>query len=519
MGSQAIHLHKALLPIGDRPVLSRILDHFPASMPVVVAVGHLAFQMRNYFKLAHPERKVAFMDIPNYNQKGSGPGASLLYCRPEIRGPFYLITVDTLFFDPLPPLNRNWLGTAPIENPARFCTVAIDAASKILSIADKQPNTKNRLAWIGFAGIYDADIFWKSLMADATLINGERQLSNGFQGLIPAGLFSERLNWLDTGSPESYATTRKYFEKDASDFTKESEQTYLVGNRVIKWFQNREVTSQRVDRAKDLEPHVPPVHSCIDQFFAYEKVPGTTLYYNLERLNSKQLFTWLQKEFWGSKFSPQMNRSEFELASIRFYRDKTFERLQKGLEKTDIQDAGRIVNGVQIPSIKDLLLQIDWDKLAANGLPSRFHGDLQFDNIIFTNDPKSPFLLIDWRQDFGGLPYGDRYYDLAKLNGGLSLNYAEIKDGRPLELDIYENGQKIRLADMTNQRLSKLKHEFDLFCAKAGYNLKRIELITALVYLNMSPLHAAPFSNFLIYYGQFKLAQTLMQKPKFGSKS
>ena len=31
-----------------------------------------------------------------------------------------------------------------------------------------------------------------------------------------------------------------------------------------------------------------------------------------------------------------------------------------------------------------------------------------------------------------------------------------------------------------------------------------MELITALIYLNMSPLHAAPFDKYLIYYGQLR---------------
>ena len=51
----------------------------------------------------------------------------------------------------------------------------------------------------------------------------------------------------------------------------------------------------------------------------------------------------------------------------------------------------------------------------------------QFDNIIY--DPQSKkFTLIDWRQDFAGkVEYGDRYYDFAKLLGGMILNYDLIK--------------------------------------------------------------------------------------------
>ena len=41
---------------------------------------------------------------------------------------------------------------------------------------------------------------------------------------------------------------------------------------------------------------------------------------------------------------------------------------------------------------------------------------------------KNKFKLIDWRQDFSGnLNYGDIYYDLAKLNGGIYVSYQNVK--------------------------------------------------------------------------------------------
>lgn len=49
-------------------------------------------------------------------------------------------------------------------------------------------------------------------------------------------------------------------------------------------------------------------------------------------------------------------------------------------------------------------MKIDWDYLT-EGTPSNFHGDFQFDNVLVTRDPVSnleKFVLIDWRQDFGG---------------------------------------------------------------------------------------------------------------------
>ena len=64
-----------------------------------------------------------------------------------------------------------------------------------------------------------------------------------------------------------------------------------------------------------------------------------------------------------------------------------------------------------------MLNRVKWKDLH-DGIPCRIHGDLQFDNILITNDKK--FKLIDYRDNFGGkIEYGDKYYDLAKLYGGM----------------------------------------------------------------------------------------------------
>ena len=70
---------------------------------------------------------------------------------------------------------------------------------------------------------------------------------------------------------------------------------------------------------------------------------------------------------------------------------------------------------------------INYEKLSQTSIPTFIHGDLHFDNSIYNQKRKS-FSLIDWRSDFAGkLKYGDKYYDLAKLYGGLLMDYSKIK--------------------------------------------------------------------------------------------
>ena len=75
------------------------------------------------------------------------------------------------------------------------------------------------------------------------------------------------------------------------------------------------------------------------------------------------------------------------------------------------------INGNIVPPISELLNLVDWDNLSS-GIPTRFHGDLHFENILISETGN--FSLLDWRQDFAGLQeYGDLYYDLAKLLHGM----------------------------------------------------------------------------------------------------
>ena len=73
-------LHKALAPLCNRAVLSHVLESFPADARFVVAVGHLADQVRAYVALAHPTATSRFVTVDNYDGPGSGPGLSVLAC-------------------------------------------------------------------------------------------------------------------------------------------------------------------------------------------------------------------------------------------------------------------------------------------------------------------------------------------------------------------------------------------------------------------------------------------------------
>ena len=210
MGEFTSVLNKALLPVRGKPAISWIIEAYPADVEIVFALGYLGEQIRTFVTTAYPERKFTFVEVDNWDKPGSGPGYSLLCCRPHLHCPFVFATVDALVSGTVPEPSDNWFGVSPVDDVSRFCSVRIDAHGRIVRIDDKVAND-NRHAFIGIAGIHDHDAFFRALGEDKTLIWGELQVSNGFQALLERGLRAHVFDWCDTGVPETYADACRRF--------------------------------------------------------------------------------------------------------------------------------------------------------------------------------------------------------------------------------------------------------------------------------------------------------------------
>jgi len=191
----------------------------------------------------------------------------------------------------------------------------------------------------------------------------------------------------------------------------------------------------------------------------------------------------------------------------KFYYDKTMERLSALYKNFHIADGPTVVNGVEIPPTAEMLARLRWDWLC-EGVPVFFHGDLQFDNVLY-DEEASRFVLLDWRQEFGGrVDLGDLYYDLAKLYGGLLLNYDYIKQNL---LSYSENEKDGSITfDFAQRFLTPVYVSIlEEFILANGWDLAKVRTLVALIYLNMSPLHHDPFSRMLYSLGRLRLYREL----------
>lgn len=503
LGELVQHINKAMLPVGKKAIISHIVDKVPAEVEVVVAMGYKSRELREYLEMAHPGRKWHFVEVDNITGAGAGPGYSLLRCRDLLQCPFVLTTADTMVVEEIPAPTENWLGVSPVIDTSVYNSVKLTLDRLVTNMRDKA-RCDNTHAFIGLAGIRDWPVFWDALASDESLIKGERQLSNGLKALQERRLQGRFFTWFDTGTAENYERTCRYFtqSKDDFSFAKTGEHIYFVGERVIKFYDKPAVVKQRVERAHKLAGFVPRIERSSENLYMYRFVPGKTLYKSLTEKKAKEFFAWLQRGLWRPVVLSPEEEAAFQEASYRFYHDKTKERVEKYFAVTGEDDGAGEVNDVAVPALRELLGRVDWAELT-RGLPSPFHGDLQFDNVIVSEEPSRPFVLIDWRQDFGGLvDWGDRYYDLAKMYGGMLNSYDAIKRG---QFRFEQEGRKVTLDVSLSYTLTRCRDAYVEFLQENGYDVRRVQLLTALIFLNMSPLHLPPFNYLLHHLGKLEL--------------
>ena len=203
---------------------------------------------------------------------------------------------------------------------------------------------------------------------------------------------------------------------------------------------------------------------------------------------------WANDKLWISKKDDQYKEN-----ALAFYKDKTLLRIHKFLEKYNLKDEFDVINGTLVPSMETLLEMVDFDSIIGPD-PTGFHGDFILDNIIETEDG---FCLIDWRQDFAGdLEIGDMYYDLAKLNHNLTVNHDIVSKNlfSPSSDNCYI---------LTNSTLNECKIELESFIKENSYDIKKVNILTSLIWINMAPLHEYPFNNFLFNFGKYNLFKQL----------
>jgi NDP-sugar pyrophosphorylase family protein len=508
-------LHKALLPLENKPVISHILDNYDERIEVVVAVGYQKEQIINYLNEVHSNRKITYVEVDNFDGQGAGPGYSLLCCKDELQGPFIYTAVDTIVEKPEDSevfsfVGENWIGVASVrvEESSNYCLVKLD--NDIIRgqgeyLTDLYYGKGNR-AYIGLAGIAEYEKFWTSLeqrdngTASHTDDLHEYNADSGFRGLDFVRIFN--FKWYDTGNTKSYNEVRKLFPKEVVA-NKSDEALFIDNNKVTKYFSDSNKTKIRVSRLKHMNNDSLKVRRIHPNMYSYDFIEGRLL----SEVNETEVFTKFLNWYNSSDglVTKEEETEKFYLDCKEMYETKTINRLSK-MKGTELDNI-KTINGVDVQPIDELLKDIDWNKIYKTATPSKFHGDLQLENIIYQDDGN--FTLIDWRQSFGTSQIvGDIYYDLGKIWHSLPINGKTIlNENYKVKYD--KDSAEVEYYFKSN--LLKFYFKLELFCRDNGFNWDNVTLIGILHYLNICTLYddfqGGEYGKFLFLLGKLMLTK------------
>jgi choline kinase/quercetin dioxygenase-like cupin family protein/thiamine kinase-like enzyme len=488
-------VNKALLPVEDKAIISHIIDLTPSSIDIVVSLGYCGNLVRDYLTAVYPNRQFTFVEVDNITGPESGPGYSLLTCREYLNRPFYWITADCLV-DELPSIDGNWIGVCETGIPELYATVDFDDDKNIKRFSNKSSTGFNH-AFIGLAAIKEHEVFWQELEKN---IQGSGEVVSAFYDFSSYKNFKvKQLDWTDVGTIDGYLKARNnkhslpkntgeclYNIKDSCPSS--GHET----SKCVKLFPHD--IKNKISRVSELKEFLPNIQSHGSHVISYDWIEGSTLY-ERDRVDLYRSFLdWTVENLW----SPVANPSpDLKVQHAKFYETKTKSRVEKFLQSNNKTEK-LLVNGNKVLAISEILNNISWEELP--GTPTlKWHGDLQFDNVIV--NPMDQFTLIDWRDEFGlSKNIGDVNYDLAKLYGGIHINYREMRKASNAVV-IYNGGDVTLNCASSSSGLIELRNNayFEGWASQHGFCMRTIKTLTGLIYLSMTPIHEQPFADYLFY--------------------
>jgi NDP-sugar pyrophosphorylase family protein len=494
LGKLTQFTNKSLVPVGDSFAISRIIEAYPPETEFVITVGYLRDLVKEFCSLAYPTRKIQFVEVDVYE----GPGSSLLYSMLQaknfLQSPFYFHCCDTIVTKPIVCSEENTLYVTKHDDFQNYASIT--GSNGVVKALHKKGYGENNFIYIGIAYYKDYKTFWKEAERIYSSNKSDTTLSDihCIMAMLQYSTFhySVETNVYDTGNQERYLECLQHFKTSQTILAKPNESLHFQDDFVIKFISDSSFNKKRVVRGKMLSPHAPKILGFTEHFLKMEFVKGTLLAESCNYTEVGRLLDWAKTNLWKNQVSNPMYRKTCEL----FYFTKTKERLAA----INLQHEKMCINGLYTDSITSLLSKIPVELLLSDTL-SDYHGDFILDNIIKKED--GSYCLLDWRHEFGNqVEKGDMYYDLAKLKHNIIFNHKNILDNL---FSVNEKDSNITIELKCNYTLICQLESFYTFLNENTFSRKKVDILTALVWLNMAPLYEDPLRKFLFYFGKLHL--------------
>lgn len=506
LGELTQYTNTVLIRIGKKPVMSHIIESYDKNTEFVITVGHFSKQIKDFIKITYPKIKVTFVEVDNYQGEGSSLGYSMLQAKKYLQCPFIFNASDTIVTDKIPLPIRNWNGGYKGENSAMYSSFTV-SKNEVQLINDKGASELDYIH-IGLVGIKDYKSFWYFLEsiynADSTDFSlNDCKVINLMIGSGKRFEVEEFPSWQDIGNIDGLNKARKDLANEFKNLDRPGESVYLFDDFVVKFYRDESMVLEGIKRAKILKSLIPLVEDQKGNFFRYKYIRGQLYSKSILGSDFKKFLIWCKKKLWLKK--EEVNREKFKKICREFYQKNTLEHIEQFLSVNRLQDRSEIINGEKVPKIKDLLKNLDF-KYFSDADQYRIHGDLVLENVIKT---EKGYKLLDWDQSFGGLlRSGDIYYDLSKLNHSLIVTH-DIVDKNLFTFS--KEGDEINCDILRSDNLVSCQNLLFDFIQEENFDKYKVLALTAIIWLNMAPLHPVPlnFNFFLYYFGKLCLYREL----------
>jgi glucose-1-phosphate thymidylyltransferase len=217
------HTHlvpKPLLKVGDKPVLSYILDDLRelGVNEAVLITGHLKEKVEEFMSTEYPDFHAVYTE--QVEQRGTADAIAL--AEPYVQEEMLIIFVDTLFDADLSLVRRlpedvaGVIWAKEVEDYQRFGVLVTDEDGFMKTIIEKPSTPVSKLANIGLYYIRDWKLLFQGIhhvMNSAPGPSGEYYLTDAFQYMVDHGarLKVEPVHgWYDAGKPETLLETNQH---------------------------------------------------------------------------------------------------------------------------------------------------------------------------------------------------------------------------------------------------------------------------------------------------------------------
>lgn len=497
--------NKSLVLVGDKPAIAHVIESYPKESSFVITLGHYGHHVKQFLEIAFPEHYFEFVGVNPFEGPGSSLAYSLFSAKNFLQKPFIYHACDTLILhDLVPPPTENWIGGKQCANSSHYASFNV-RDNQVIQMHDKGEDYYDYVH-IGLVGINSFAEFWEALEELLQSKKGDEDFSdvNVIRKMLDVGIeFSLRdmPGWHDIGNIDSLQEVNSRLPRRFYTLPKLGESIYFHDEKVIKFFSHSSMCKNIVQRSQRLGGLVPPIIDNSDHFFSYHFVNGTPLSKSKDTSRVVEFLDWCHVNLWLG--SPKIDDKFKTSICSAFYFEKTIKRLEEFLRSRSVSDVEIVINGTITPPAHQLVKD-SMDLVMQNIKATRIHGDLVLDNVLDLNDT---FKLIDWRESFGGqLDWGDLYYDLAKFNHSLVINHEVVKNSG-FEIRVIDSAVTVDVLVKATSVSAQVS--FYDWAKSKGLNLKKVRLLTGIVWLNMAPLHHHPFDLFLYYWGRKMLNEEI----------